>query len=339
MDRRKEVTLEHIAAEVGASIVTVSNALKGKKGVSEELRRTICETAGRLGYRTGEKAGKKSYHIGVAVAECYVKEFPSFYMEIYQRAAQELTMRGSMAFLKVISEELGENMMFFPGVEIDGILLIGEMSKGYAADLKKIYQVPVVCLGSYDISEEIDYVAVDYFGGMEQITELLLDAGHRDLFYVGTPESGGNAMDRYLGYCKALEKRGLAAGEDRILRQFRPRDGRSTEEVHLPAALPDAFVCESAQCAALLMEILQEQGVHVPEDVSVAGVGRCFVSPHSVWKLTTYDNDEKVIAHIGVSILVKRLEGHQKMMGVRVVEGKIVQGSTVKKAGQALWQM
>ena len=33
MERRKEVRLEHIAEVVGVSIVTVSNALNGRKGV------------------------------------------------------------------------------------------------------------------------------------------------------------------------------------------------------------------------------------------------------------------------------------------------------------------
>ena len=39
MGQKKEVKLEDIADSLGVSIVTVSNALKGKKGVSEGLRR------------------------------------------------------------------------------------------------------------------------------------------------------------------------------------------------------------------------------------------------------------------------------------------------------------
>ena len=42
--RRKKVRLEQIAEAVGSSIVTVSNALNDRKGVSEELRSRIKET-------------------------------------------------------------------------------------------------------------------------------------------------------------------------------------------------------------------------------------------------------------------------------------------------------
>ena len=42
--RRKKVRLEQIAEAVGSSVVTVSNALNDRKGVSEELRSRIKET-------------------------------------------------------------------------------------------------------------------------------------------------------------------------------------------------------------------------------------------------------------------------------------------------------
>lgn len=51
MGQKKEVKLEDIADSLGVSIVTVSNALKGKKGVSEGLRNRIKEAAQRMGYK------------------------------------------------------------------------------------------------------------------------------------------------------------------------------------------------------------------------------------------------------------------------------------------------
>ena len=43
MGQKKKVKLEDIAEKLGVSIVTVSNALKGKKGVSEEMREKITQ--------------------------------------------------------------------------------------------------------------------------------------------------------------------------------------------------------------------------------------------------------------------------------------------------------
>ena len=44
------VKLKDIAEELGVSVVTVSNALSGKKGVSDAVRQKILETAQRMGY-------------------------------------------------------------------------------------------------------------------------------------------------------------------------------------------------------------------------------------------------------------------------------------------------
>ena len=61
-----------------------------------------------MGYKTPvyeEKEKERSHIIGVLVAERYVKEFPSFYMEIYRRVAQETAKRGHVTVLEVVTCE------------------------------------------------------------------------------------------------------------------------------------------------------------------------------------------------------------------------------------------
>mgnify|MGYP000454840716 FL=1 len=107
MGQKKRVKLEDIAQRLNVSIVTVSNALKGKKGVSDEMRDKIVRTAQEMGYQSAvlEKKACSSYIIGVAVAEKYVKEFPSFYMDIYQRIAREAVKKGHLTVLEVVNPE------------------------------------------------------------------------------------------------------------------------------------------------------------------------------------------------------------------------------------------
>ena len=45
------VKMIDIAKKLNVSVVTVSNALGGKDGVSEELRKKICSTADEHGYK------------------------------------------------------------------------------------------------------------------------------------------------------------------------------------------------------------------------------------------------------------------------------------------------
>ena len=49
MGRKKRVRMESLAEELGVSVVTVSNALNGRKGVSDETRHKILALAEQLG--------------------------------------------------------------------------------------------------------------------------------------------------------------------------------------------------------------------------------------------------------------------------------------------------
>ena len=335
MGQKKKVKMEDIAEKLGVSIVTVSNALKGKKGVSEEMREKITRTAEEMGYHcvVREKKSHDSYIIGVAVAEKYVKEFPSFYMDIYQRIAGEAVKRGHLTVLEVVTHEK-ENLEkpFEPFLEkkTAGLILIGELKKEYIQAIRNNYDIPIVCVDYYDIYEDLDYIVTDGFGGMACMTELLLEQGYRDLMFVGTPTATKNITDRYLGYCKALERAGIREAQQNILpdRDFQSDDYRI--EFELPENLPEAFVCNCDKTAGILIGKLSEKGIAVPDDISVVGFDDYKAQLSGDLKLTTYENDEKVIAQISMNTLLRRIEGGRHACGVRIVEGSIVEGNTVK---------
>lgn len=336
MTRRKGVRLEQIAEEVGVSVVTVSNALNDRKGVSEELRKKIKKTAEEMGYQMNTTvAGKKkaSYVIGVIVAERYVKEFPSFYMDIYKRIAQECTKRGSMTILEVVDsakESLEYSFAAFQGTDVSGIIIIGEMNRAYVSEVKKIYQIPIVCVDFYDVDENMDYIVTDSYGGMEQMTELLLQNGLRNLVFVGTPRATGSIMDRYLGFVKAMTKYGIEVGKEQLLYDRDENVYKYKMNVELPEILPDGFVCNCDKTARMLIEKLSERNVKIPEEVSMVSFDHYYSQAEQGVELTTYENDEKVMANISVNTLIKRIEGGKQPAGVRIVEGRIVYGNTVK---------
>ena len=73
---RKSVTMADIAKEMGVSVVTVSKALSDQKGVSQKLKADILEKANELGYELPGPREKKTYTIGVILAQRYLDDFP-----------------------------------------------------------------------------------------------------------------------------------------------------------------------------------------------------------------------------------------------------------------------
>lgn len=337
MGQKKEVKLGDIAEELGISIVTVSNALKGKKGVSERLRIEIEKKAQELGYQMkglDRKKEQTGYQIGVIIAERYVREFPSFYMDVYKRVAQEITRRGSLTILEVVNEQkekLETEFSVFAEVTVEGIIMIGEMNPDYIQRIKQECVYPVVCVDYYGEFGDLDYIVTDSFRGMQLVTQLLVDCGHKEIGFIGTPPATNSIMDRYMGYCKTLMENHLEENRDWLIFDRRPDGYGYKIDFELPESLPTAFACNCDKTACILIQKLAEKGLKVPEDVSVVGFDYGGFQVDDQIRLTTYESDQRAMAQISVNTLIKRIEGRGNPEGVRIVEGSMIKGNTIKQ--------
>lgn len=336
MGQRKKIKLEDIAEQLGVSIVTVSNALKDKNGVSDSLRKKIKDTADEMGYKTTVRekcANSESYMIGVLVAERYVKEFPSFYMEVYKKIVKEISKKGGFTALEVVTyekENLEQDFLIPLDGKVQGLIIIGELQERYIRKIRETYKAPIVCVDYYDIYEDMDYIVTDSFAGMEQMTRLLLKQGYRDLRFVGTLNATKNITDRYLGFCKAMKRIGIEVNKEDIIQDRNFCGDDYHLQIKLPEEIPEAFVCNCDRTANLLIEKLKKKGIRVPEDVAVVGFDQYYSQMQDGMELTTYKNDINVLAHISVKTLLKRIEEKSKPEGVKVITGYMIKGNTIK---------
>lgn len=329
----KRVTLQMIANKAGVSTVTVSNVLSGKKGAGEEVRSKVISIAEELGYvKEKNQETDRVYRIGVMIAERYVREQPSYYMNLYRQVARKASGRNCFTILDVVNEErerFREPFRVFENSETDGILVIGEMNSEFLKFLLESGRIPVVGLDFYDISLDADFIVTNSFRGMEAVTEYLIQCGHRRLMFLGDPDASGSIMDRYMGFSKALLTHHLPETSPVLDR----KGGRYSTEIQfdLPKELPDAFVCNCEKAATVLVRKLKERGMKIPEDISVAAFDRFQENDPNGLEVVTYESDEDAMAEISVSTILRRIRGEFQQKGIRTVEGYIAYGNTVKK--------
>lgn len=326
-----EVKLKDIAAALGVSVVTVSNALSGKPGVSETLREEILGKAREIGYNCSRYDKQQEVRIGVLVSEKYVTVGASFYWEMYQHVAYAVSKRKSATMIEIL--ESGEDEKSLPKMigerNSDGILVIGWMSHDYIRMLLKNIHVPIVLLDFQYPDLPCDAViTANYIGGYK-ITRYLLERGHRRIGFVGTVRANENIMDRYFGYRKGMAEYGISLRQDWIL-EDRDIETGGLLHIELPEELPDAFVCNADLSAGLLYDALQEKGLRVPEDVSVIGFDNYLHGHKFAGELTTYNVDMKRMAEKAVKILFDKIGGNEKRYGVHTVDSVIVERSSVK---------
>lgn len=332
----KEVRMADIARQLGVSTVTVSKALSDQKGVSEEMREKIKALAEELGYKStaaAKKEAKRSYNMGVLVEEIYIERYASFYWEFYQKINTSAGQENCFVILEVLSVEKEKDLIepkIIQENKIDGLMILGRVPTEYLSMLQKKSRVPVVYMDFYDQKVKGDSVISNSFYGAYHITNYLFEMGHRKIGFVGTIMATESIMDRYLGYQKAMIEHKEKIHEEWII-QDREKHVYIYEQLPLPKELPTAFVCNSDLTASRLIRSLRECGLQVPRDISVVGYddylypGLCDVG------ITTYSVDMDRMAKLGIDILVERINGEQRHIGMQVVEGDLVIRESTRK--------
>lgn len=332
----KSVRMADIAKQLGVSTVTVSKALSDQKGVSEEMREKIKTLAEELGYKptvSTKSDVKKSYNIGLLVADTYIERYATFYWEFYQKINSSASRENSFVILEVLETD-SERDLIEPKViqenKIDGLMILGRLSTEYLMMLRKKSRVPVIYVDFYDNKVMADSIISNSFYGAYNITNYLFDMGHKRIGFVGTVLATDSITDRYLGYLKAMMEHGVEPKQDWVV-QDRDQHIRIYEQLNLPKDMPTAFVCNSDLTASRLIKTLNEKGYKVPEDISVVGYDNYLYPGLCDVGITTYSVDMERMAQAGIDILVQRINGSEERFEMQVVEGDLVIRNSVER--------
>ena len=198
----KSVAMKDIAEAMGLSIVSVSNALAGRDGVSEEMRNRVQQKATELGYSYKKEKNNIQMHgnIGVLVADRFFSDC-AFYTTMYRSVIMKCADIGATGILEIVDENAEltcEVPKLILDKKIDGIILMGELSSQY---VNMIVQsgVPYILLDFYDDTHSGDSIVSDGIFGTYQLTCHLIHRGHKNIYFVGNRLATSSIMDRFLG--------------------------------------------------------------------------------------------------------------------------------------------
>lgn len=331
------VRLVDIAEKVGVSSVTVHNALSGQKGVSDEMRERILKAAKEMGYKQDAPIRKKEpgaqafWKIGVIIAENYLAHYSTYYWKMYQELSLIATEKQCYTTIEVLKKEAEKKTLELPRIVtnngIDGLIIIGEIDKGYVRHLKKSLQKPIVFLDFYDNEIARDAVIADNFQGMYQMTELLFAQGFREIGFIGSIYATSSIMDRYCGFLKSVMQHRIQVPEEWVIGD---RDELGQVGFELPNRLPQAFACNCDLVAGILISKLKEQGYRIPEDISVTGFDNFLQPGFADMRITTYEINTKTMAKAAVDKILKQLKNPDRGRGLEIISGRVLWKNSVK---------
>lgn len=296
MPRKKKITMQDIADKLHISKNAVSLALMNKNGISEELRVQIRETAKELGYERNLEKQQQVKNILIMIPERIMShednEHFLFYHDLIWGLEASLRKQNWNAVIARISDHM-ERKLELPQLVHElsyaGIILFGIVSKDYASMVQEC-NTPVIMFDSYHREIACPAVTSANVEGAYEAVQFLIESGHRKIGFIGPTNLTTSHDERWFGYLKAMMDNQIPI--DPRMSLIRSAGFQATREeigTYWEALIdkPSAIMCGNDRTALLLLELLRERQVRVPEDVSVIGFDDLELSSSANPPLTT----------------------------------------------------
>ncbi|WAA08558.1 substrate-binding domain-containing protein [Fervidibacillus albus] len=326
----KKVTMQDIANKLNISKNSVSQALRGKEGVSEETRQLVIKTAKEMGYtyvgnRNSFSQQEKKGSIGL-IATDVAFSLKNFFGEIFLSIEREASQKGKYLHIQSINKEQKENLILPPFIEqkqVDGILVISHISNAY---IQKVLDtgIPTVLVDHHHPNLEADAILTNNRFGAYLAVQHLIELGHRDIAFVGKIDYSPSYEERFEGYLLALKEYGIEPREEIIFRNAIEEEEEVVGYVQSLDKQPTAWFCVNDGFGFFVLSALKQLGMNIPNDVSVCSYDNGQLSQLSSPKTTTVDIDLNLYGKRAVEMLFWRMENRDEPIQELLLTSKLI---------------
>lgn len=272
-------TIKEVAERAGVSPSAVSMYLNNRPGLSRATQSRIADAIADLGYtpRTDVRRNPSGGFVGLIVEKLPLSlRGDHFYADVTDGIQHEAEQLGYTLAISVLNEPPVGLPRMVEEQQIAGILGIGG---GDVTDdlLHRIADrnIPLVTVDNQSATRILNNVVVDNHRGAYLALRHLIELGHERIAIIRGPEKYKSLTERYQGYVQALYDAGLPL--DPVLIQPSiskgiPRKGYLEAQKLLQLnPRPTAIFAVTDRTALGALDAIQEQGLRVPEDISIAG--------------------------------------------------------------------
>lgn len=327
--------MKDIAEICSVSVATVSKIVNGKDmDIGEETRRRVNKVIVEKGYYINTLAQsmktKNTKTLGLIIPD--VKN--AYYTDI-SRGAEDMAQKlGYSLFLCNTDDQIDKEINYITKLmekQVDGIIIIASLQRDKEKEEALHIKVPFAVLNnSTSYRNSSVCVDVDKYSGMYQGVKHLIELGHRNIMYMSSWTDLSFNEDRIAGYRDALEESGILYRESLITGGVFKMEGISAHlNDHGIQEGITAIACENDLMAVGVMNWANENGVRVPEDLSVMGFDDTIFSIISSPQITTINQSCHQVGGILVEELLKKIEfGKEIRMTISMDTHLVIRGST-----------
>ena len=327
-----------VAARAGVSHQTVSRVINGFDGIRPETRDKVMAAIDELGYRRNQAArmlaSTRSGLIGVVTWGTGLYGPAAVVMSLEDAALQQghelavVTLRDfddasvAAAVDRLLSQAVEALVMIVP----------------HRATVRRLERgalgVPVVTVLGDNRGVALT-AALDNVGGARAAIRHLLELGHETVFHVAGPSDFHEATARIDGWRQELEAAGRTVPPLRWGGDWSASSGYQTGLSLAREPGVTAVFAANDQMALGVMRAFVEQGLTIPDDVSVVGFDDVPEAPYYNPPLTTVRQEFDVLGRSVMSLVQRALAG-ERAPRVPLVESTLVVRASTRAPRPAL---
>lgn len=342
MDRpTQRPRIADVAREAGVSKTAVSFAFNSPERLAPETASRIHEVADSLGYRPHPVARmltqRQTMTIGVLTPQALSVIFSNPFFGAFSEGVALVAEEHGYA-LHFISPLHGSLVRAISRATVDGVVAIGLSVAHPEVEQIRRAGLPIVLVDSSSLPEH-GSVEIDDVGGARAAADHILGLGHRDVLVLGVepPAPGGAEPDgvtsrRLRGYREAFGAIGASIPDERVIVGPATVDGgiAITQRAREDGLSFTAVLAMSDAMAIGALRALRDEGLSVPDDVSVVGFDDIDLAPHVDPPLTTVHQPIRRKGEEAVRALLTVVErrGQAKPEHRRLETRLIIRGST-----------
>lgn len=336
-----KVKIVDVAREANVSVATVSRVVNNIPLVNEETKERVLEAIKKTGYKPNAIARslkiQKTNTLGIMIPDIT----NPMYTEMV-RGAEDVC--GIYNYNIILSntdfdkEKEMNSLNVLVEKQCDGIIYVG---KDLTEDMRKeLLDAPSeIVLGCVpDESGEISGVLIDNEMGAYDLAIECLKRGHRSFAVLYDDQKDGYICQKRLaGIKRALEEYNLELDEDLIfygsLNSVYSGYQMMDSAIKTGKPFTTAF-CFNDQLALGAMRAAEDNGLKVPEDVSIAGFNNYWIAEWTSPKISTVGQPMYDIGAIATRMLIKMCEKEERETKTVFVPYELMMRESVKDFNQ-----
>lgn len=312
----RKVTIRDLAEAAGVSVTTVSQILNGKgERFSIETRQRVHQLQEDLGYVPDFNARnlimKSAQTIGVLVPNLGNPFFSMFIRGVQQTSRERHFI--PLIFGANHDEQL-ESYYLQELIKraVDGLIIASASITGEAIDnILKKNGIPYLLIDQNG-GPSVDRIRVDDEQGGQLAARHLLTLGHQRIVVVMPEHPTQNLRIRLAGFKAQLVDQQIPLADSAVITSPMTKLGGYQATAAVLAQHPTAVFAINDETALGLMRGLHEQGVRVPDDISVLGYDDIDLDEYVVPKLTTIHQPVVTMGQQATELLINRVQNQRQ---------------------------